>query len=148
MTWRTPGWVSSSGVAAGVVITSTGPNRPASAARSGVVSTTSPRKAVWMTRTPSPFTLHPSLVHLEHGQERLLWDLHRPHLFHPFLSFFLFLQQLPLPGDVAAIALGEHVLAERRNGFPGDDLLADGRLDDDLEQLAGDQLLELLRHLA
>src|ERR1041385_3272552 len=39
-----------SGAAAGVVTTSTGPCRAASAWTSGVVRTTSPRKAVWMTR--------------------------------------------------------------------------------------------------
>src|SRR5437879_12338592 len=100
-----------SGRAAGVVTTSTGPVRRASASSSGVVSTTSPRNAVWMTR----------LVNLQHRQEGLLRDLHGPHLLHPLLSFLLFLQQLALTGDVAAVALGGHVLPQRADGFARDD---------------------------
>src|SRR5438876_6492502 len=76
MTRRTAGCVSISGAAAGVVTTSTGPWRAASTSSSGVVSTTSPRKAVWMTR----------LVNLQDRQERLLWDLDRSHLLHALLD--------------------------------------------------------------
>src|SRR5438034_377738 len=83
MTRRTAGCVSMSGAAAGVVTTSTGRWRAASSSSSGVVSTTSPRKAVWMTR----------LVNLQDRQERLLWDLDRSHLLHALLSFFLLLEQ-------------------------------------------------------
>src|SRR5881398_2404151 len=103
MTRRTAGCVSISGAAAGVVTTSTGPWRAASTSSSGVVSTTSPRKAVWMTR----------LVNLQDRQERLLWDLDRSHLLHALLSFFLLLEQLALARHVAPIALGGDVL---RNG--------------------------------
>src|SRR5881628_2704182 len=66
ITRRTAGWVSSSGVAA------------------GVVTTTSPRKAVWTMR----------LVNLQDRQEGLLRDLDGPHLLHALLSFFLLLEQL------------------------------------------------------
>src|SRR6266704_1756974 len=90
-----------SGAAAGVVTTSTGPWRAASTSSSGVVSTTSPRKAVWMTR----------LVNLQDRQERLLWDLDRSHLLHALLSFFLLLEQLALARHVASIALGGDDLA-------------------------------------
>src|SRR5437016_11773588 len=82
ITRRTAGCVSINGAAAGVVTTSTGPWRAASASKSGVVSTTSPRKAVWMTR----------LVNLQDRQERLLRDLDRSYLLHPLLSFFLLLE--------------------------------------------------------
>src|SRR2546422_3587363 len=95
ITRRTAGWVSSSGVAAGVVTTSTGPCLAASTSSSGVVSTTSPRKAVWMTR----------LVNLQDRQEGLLRDLDGPHLLHALLSCFLLLEQLSLARDVAAVAL-------------------------------------------
>ena len=54
-----------------------------------------------------------------------------------FFALFLLLQQLLLSGDVAAVALGQHVFAHGLDGFPGDDLAADGRLDGDLEELAG-----------
>src|SRR6266567_9426954 len=132
MTRRTAGCVSMSGAAAGVVTTSTGPCRAANASSSGVVSTTSPRNAVWMTR----------LVNLQHRQEGLLRNLDRAHLLHPLLSFFLFLQQLALAGDVAAVALGGHVLPQRADRFACDDFGADRRLDHHLEQLPRNQLLQ------
>src|SRR3989440_7487764 len=103
MTRRTAGCVSISGAAAGVVTTSTGPWRPASTSSSGVVSTASPRKAVWMTR----------LVNPQDRQERLLWDLDRSHLLHALLSFFLLLGQLALARHVAPIALSRVVLRAR-----------------------------------
>src|SRR5229473_7930904 len=138
MTRRTAGCVSSNGAAAGVVTTSSGPSDWASARSSGVVRTTSPRKAVWMTR----------LVNLEHRQEGFLRDLHCAHLLHALLSFFLFLQELALPGDVAPVALGGHVLAQRSDGLARDNLGADSRLDHHLEQLPRNELPELLGDLA
>src|SRR6266404_5518134 len=137
ITRRTAGWVSSSGVAAGVVTTSTGPCLAASTSSSGVVSTTSPRKAVWTTR----------LVNLQDRQEGLLRDLDGPHLLHALLSFFLLLEQLPFARDVAAVALRGHVLAQRADRLAGDYLGPNGGLDHDLEQLARDQLPQLLRDL-
>src|SRR5260370_28103128 len=138
MTRRTAGCVSSKGAAAGVGSTATGPSGWASGRSSGVVRTTSPRKAVWMTR----------LVNLEHRQEGFLRDLHCAHLLHALLSFFLFLQELALPGDVAPVALGGHVLAQRSDGLARDNLGADSRLDHHLEQLPRNELPELLGDLA
>src|SRR5690242_13352890 len=123
--------------AAGVVTTSTGPCRAASASSRGVVSTTSPRNAVWMTR----------LVNLEHRQERFLRDLDRADLLHPFLSFFLLLEQLALARHVAAVALGRHVLAQGADRLAGDHLRPDGGLDYHLEQLPRNQLPQLLGDL-
>src|SRR5215510_783587 len=140
MTRRTAGWVSSSGVAAGVVTTSTGPCRSASTASSGVVSTTSPKNAVLITSV--------GLVNLQHRQERLLRDLDGSHLLHALLSFLLLLEQLALAGDVAAVALGEHVLAQWANRLPRDHLGSDRGLDDHLEQLARNHLLQFLGDLA
>src|SRR2546422_1079321 len=82
---------------------------------------------------------------LEESQERLLGEVHAPDLLHPFLAFFLFLQELALAGDVAAVALGQHVLAHGGDVLAGDDLAADGGLDRDLEELARDHLAQLLR---
>src|SRR6188474_983920 len=89
-----------------------------------------------------------ALVHAEHREERFLRDLHRPDPLHPLLSLFLLLEQLPLPGDIATVALGKDVLAHRSDGFTGDDVTADRRLDRDLEHLARDQLLEALGQIA
>src|SRR5438309_1273377 len=126
-----------SGAAAGVVMTSTGPCRAATASSSGVVSTTSPKKAVWMTR----------LVNLQDRQKRFLRDLHRAHLLHALLSLFLLLEQLALARHVAAVALRRDVLAQRADRLPCDHLRADRGLDHDLEQLPRDQLAQLLGDL-
>src|SRR2546427_6790276 len=96
-----------SGSAAGVVTTATGPARRASASSSGVVSTTSPRNAVWMTSAvPTVSWADPvvcrtefrwngtRLVNLEDREERFLRDLDRSHLLHPLLALALLLQEL------------------------------------------------------
>src|SRR5918992_3501159 len=75
-------------------------------------------------------------------QEGLLRDLDAPHLLHPALAGLLLLEQLPLPRDVAAVALGSHVLAVCAHGLPGDDPLPHRSLHRDLELLARDQLFE------
>src|SRR5213592_2897097 len=160
MTRRTAGCVSMSGAAAGAVTTSTGPWRAASTSSSGVVSTTSPRKAVWMTsavptrwdRGSDVFAGRSGwngtrLVNLQDRQERLLWDLDRSHLLHALLSFFLLLEQLALARHVAPIALGGDVLAQRADRLAGDDFGPDRGLDHDLEQLARDQFFQLLGDL-
>src|SRR5262249_7142063 len=77
-------------------------------------------------------------------EERFLRNLDAPELLHPLLAFFLALEKLPLPRDVAAVALGGDVLAERAHRLPGDDPAPDRRLDDDLEELPGNHALELL----
>src|SRR5438876_12097196 len=160
ITRRTAGCVSISGAAAGVVTTSTGPWRAASASKRGVVSTTSPRKAVCMTsavptrweRGSDAFAGRSGwngtrLVNLQDRQERLLRDLDRSYLLHPLLSFFLLLEQLALARDVAPVAFGGHVLAQRADRLAGDHLGADRGLDHHLEQLARDQLPQLLGDL-
>src|SRR3989475_3345477 len=126
ITRRTAGCVSTSGAAAGVVTTSTGPWRAASTSSSGVVRTTSPRKAVWMTR----------LVNLQDRQERLLWDLDRSHLLHALLSFFLLLEQLALARHVAPIALGGDVLAQRADRLAGDQDRKSTRLNSSHSQIS------------
>src|SRR6478735_6751891 len=97
--------------------------------------------------TKSSTTALLPLVHAEHRQERLLRDLDRPDPLHALLAFLLFLEQLALAGDVATVTLGQHVLAHRAHALAGDDIAADGRLDRDLEHLAGDELLESLGQL-
>src|SRR5215208_4356442 len=77
-------------------------------------------------------------------EEGLLRNLDAPHLLHPALAGLLLLEQLPLPRDVAAIALGRHVFAIRPHGLPGDDPLPHRGLHRHLELLAWDQLPELL----
>src|SRR4026208_1142161 len=89
------------------------------------------------------FTLLP-VVHAKDGQEGLLRDLDGTDPLHPLLAFFLLLEELALAGDVAAVALGQHVLAHRPDRLAADDMRADCRLDRHFEHLPRDQLLELL----
>src|SRR5580704_9188060 len=51
------------------------------------------------------------LVHLEHGHEGLLGNLHVAHPFHAALALALLLEQLALSRDVPAVAFGKHILA-------------------------------------
>src|SRR5690606_10264097 len=76
--------------------------------------------------------------------EGLLGDLDPPEALHALLALLLLLEELALAGDVAAVELGRDVLAVDLDRLPGDDLAADGRLDRDVELLAGHQVLELL----
>src|SRR5258708_15131683 len=62
------------------------------------------------------------------------------------LAIFLPRQQRGFARYIAAVALGQHVLAQRADVLPGDDARADGRLDRHLELLPRDQLLELRGH--
>src|SRR5882724_2296356 len=81
---------------------------------------------------------------VEHRQERLLRQLDLPDLLHALLALFLLLEELPLPGDVPAVALGGDVLAHGLDGLPGDDATADGGLDGHLVELPRDDRPELL----
>src|SRR6185503_20826095 len=89
------------------------------------------------------FTLLP-LVHAQDGQEGFLRDLYGPDPLHPLLAFFLLFQELALAGDVAPVALGQHVLPHRPDLLAADDIGTNGRLDRHFEHMARDQLLELL----
>ena len=62
---------------------------------------------------------------------------------HPLLALLLFLEELALAGDVAAVALRRHVLADLAHCLAGDDFRADGCLDGNVELLARNEFLEL-----
>jgi hypothetical protein len=51
------------------------------------------------------------IANLQNGQERFLRNFHAADLFHAPLAFLLLFKQLALTGNVAAVALGEHVFA-------------------------------------
>src|SRR5450759_567993 len=87
------------------------------------------------------------LAHAQDGEEGLLRDLHRSDALHALLAFLLLLQQLPLPRDVATVALGEDVLAHRADGLPRHHGGPDRGLHRHLEHLARDELLQLLGEL-
>src|SRR5688572_30809604 len=80
-------------------------------------------------------------VGLQDGQEGLLRDLDLAELLHALLALLLLLEELLLTGGVAAVALGQHVLAHRLDGRAGDDLRAHRGLDRHVEHLPRDQVL-------
>ena len=68
-------------------------------------------------------------------------------MLHFFLSFFLFLEELPLAGDISSIELRSHVLAECRYILTSDDIASDSCLDRDRELCFWYIVLQLLADL-
>src|SRR5690606_7347937 len=85
---------------------------------------------------------------LQNGQESLLRDFYAADLLHALLAGLLLFKQLLLAGDVAAVALGQYVLAQRLDVLARDDFGADGRLDRDVVHLARDQRTHARDHVA
>ena len=77
---------------------------------------------------------------LQNGQESLLGDIDAADALHAFFAFFLFFQELAFARNVAAVAFGDHVLADGGDGFAGDNFRADRSLDRDFEHLPGNEL--------
>src|SRR5215204_2466940 len=108
---------------------------------------------IWQSSVPSAkwaggWLTPVSVVEPEGADEGLLGHLDPADRLHPLLALLLAFQQLALAGDVAAVALGEDVLALGLDGLAGDDPAADGGLDGHVEELPGDQLAQLLGHAA
>src|SRR5688572_10682518 len=103
-------------------------NNRASMSHTPPVSAVRPtRMAAKSKSTGSGFLLF--AVDLEHGEEGFLRNVDAADLFHPLLAFLLLLQELLLAGGVAAVALGQHVLAQRLDRGARDDRRADRGLD-------------------
>src|SRR6185437_8426055 len=66
-----------------------------------------------------------TVVHLQRGDEGRLWDLHVAHLAHALLALLLLLEKLLLAAVVAAVALRQHVLAQRADRLARDHPAAD-----------------------
>src|SRR5687768_7963375 len=72
------------------------------------------------------------------GDEGLLGYLDPADRLHPLLAFLLLLEQFALTGDVTAVALAQHVLADGPDVLAGNDSRADRGLDRHLELLTRD----------
>ena len=68
-----------------------------------------------------PLTVHRSLFHFQHGKECRLGDFHIADLPHPFLAFLLFFKKFSFSCNVAPVTFRSDILADRFNGFPGND---------------------------
>src|SRR5215210_8356578 len=86
------------------------------------------------------------VLEAQRGDERLLRDLDAADLLHAPLARLLLLEQFALAGHVAAVALGDDVLAAGLDRLAGDDAPVDRGLDRDVEELARDELAQLQRH--
>src|SRR5215472_3552020 len=84
----------------------------------------------------------------EHLDEGFLRNIHGPEGFHALFAFLLFLEEFAFARDVAAIALGGHVLAQSTHGFARDNFAANSGLNRDGVLLAGNYLFELGRERA
>src|SRR5580704_1083037 len=78
----------------------------------------------------------------EDREKRLLWYLDLAELLHSLFAFALFLQQLSLARDVAAIALGGDILPHSRDCFASDDARTDRRQQRNLELMLRDFAFE------
>src|SRR5690606_39426864 len=84
----------------------------------------------WIRRTVAPQNREVgSVLEAEGGDEGLGGHLDAPEVLHALLALLLLLEELALPGHVAAAQLGGHVLAVRLHGLPAEDAAADGGLD-------------------
>src|SRR5688572_29437210 len=98
------------------------------------ISRISRKRAKFITAGPSS-----TIAPLQHGEECLLRNLHRPHLLHALIAFFLLVEQLALARNVAAVALGDHVLAQRFDVLARDDVPADRCLHRHIKHLSWDE---------
>src|SRR5262249_40885575 len=88
-----------------------------------------------------------SLIRFQNRQERFLRDFDLADLLHAFLTGGLLGPQFALAGDVAAVALGRHVLLDGSDGLASNNPAADGRLNSDLEQMPINFAAEFLYEL-
>ena len=72
--------------------------------------------------------------------------LDRSDLFHALFTFFLSVKQLAFTGNIAAIALGDHVLAQRFNCLTRNNVGPNGRLNGDVKHLARDDFAHFGHH--
>src|SRR3954452_9758313 len=86
-------------------------SRPRAAPRAFLPAPRAPRPQARRASAGSRWSSPLSVAQLQHGQERLLRHLDPPPLLPPPLARLRVLEQLALAGDVAATALGDHVLA-------------------------------------
>src|SRR5277367_1334173 len=53
----------------------------------------------------------------QHGEKRFLGNVYAADALHAFLAFLLFFEEFPFARDISAVALRDHVLANRADRF-------------------------------
>src|ERR1700688_2898712 len=89
---------------------------------------------------PSSLFLVAAAGDLQHREKCFLRDVHAADALHALLAFFLLFEELALARNVAAVALGQHVLADGADRLARDDTAADSGLQRDFKHLARDEL--------
>src|ERR1700687_3345501 len=86
--------------------------------------------------------------HLQDGEEGLLRDVDLADALHAALAFFLLFEEFAFAGNVSAVALGENVFADGRDGFARDDAAADSGLDRHFKHLARNEFSQKRHQIA
>src|SRR6266403_4686053 len=84
----------------------------------------------------------------ENGKERFLGNIHLADALHAALAFFLFFEEFAFAGNVAAVALGEHVFADGRDSFACNDAAANRGLDRHFKHLPWNELAQARYQIA
>jgi len=79
-------------------------------------------KAGCLAKSARTIALRLLFADLQHCEEGFLRDIDLADALHALLALFLLVEQLALTRDVAAVALGDHVLADGRYRRAGNDL--------------------------
>src|SRR5712675_913246 len=118
----------------------------------------SPLQKVYSARQAEPITKKPTTeIHslfvagggyFQDGEEGFLRDIYLAYALHALFAFFLFFEELAFAGDVAAVALGQNVFANRGDGFAGDYAAANRGLNGDLEHLPRNQFSQAGNQIA
>src|SRR5690606_40670740 len=75
-----------------------------------------------------------SVVRLQHRQEGFLGNFYVAHLLHALFAGFLLFEEFFLAGHIAAVALGDHILAQCLDRGAGDHMAAN-RLEEHTSEL-------------
>src|SRR5437016_3177723 len=86
--------------------------------------------------------------HFQHREEGFLRDVDLADALHAALAFFLFFKEFAFARNVAAVALGENVFANRRDGFARNHAAANRRLNRHFEHLPRNQFSQARHQFA
>src|SRR5882762_9534180 len=86
--------------------------------------------------------------YLQNGEEGFLRNVHLADALHAALAFFLFFEEFAFARNVAAVALGENVLANRGHRFARDHAAANRGLNRHLKHLPRNQFAQARHQIA
>src|SRR5258706_3907832 len=86
--------------------------------------------------------------HFQDGEKGFLRNVHLADALHAALAFLLFFEEFALARNVAAVALGENVFADGRDGFARNDAAANRGLDRHLKHLPRNQFSQARHQVA